>query len=64
VDVRTVVADKATTRGVVVTKTSAPMAAVRVARFFFVHDTKTEKNVPNEHKMHQMVMSAQVHIIN
>jgi hypothetical protein len=28
----------------------------RIARFFFVHDTKTGKNVPNEYKMHQMVI--------
>jgi hypothetical protein len=28
---------------------------VGVARFFLAHDTKTGKNVPNEHKMHQMV---------
>jgi hypothetical protein len=28
----------------------------RVARFFLVHDTKTGKNVPNEHKMYQMVI--------
>jgi hypothetical protein len=25
---------------------------IRVARFFFGHDTKTGKNVPNEHKMY------------
>jgi hypothetical protein len=25
-----------------------------VARFFFVHDTKTRKNVPNQHKMYQI----------
>jgi hypothetical protein len=25
----------------------------RGARFFLVHDTKTAKNVPNEHKMYQ-----------
>jgi hypothetical protein len=29
---------------------------VRVARFFLVHDTKTEKNVPNEHKMCRIVI--------
>jgi hypothetical protein len=28
----------------------------RVARFFLVHDTKTGKNAPNEHKMYQMVI--------
>jgi hypothetical protein len=28
----------------------------KVARFFFVHDTKTGKNVPNEHKKYQMVI--------
>jgi hypothetical protein len=28
----------------------------RVARFFLVHDTKTGKNVPNEHKMYHMVL--------
>jgi hypothetical protein len=28
--------------------------ASKVARFFLVHDTKTGKNVPNEHKMYQM----------
>jgi hypothetical protein len=28
----------------------------RVARFFLVHDTNAGKNVPNEHKMYQMVM--------
>jgi hypothetical protein len=26
----------------------------RVARFFLVHDTKTGKNVPTEHKMYQL----------
>jgi hypothetical protein len=31
---------------------TAPYPALsRVARFYFVHDTKTIKNVPNEHKM-------------
>jgi hypothetical protein len=30
--------------------------SLRVARFFLVHDTKTGKNVPNEHKMYQMVI--------
>jgi hypothetical protein len=29
----------------------------RVARFFFVHDTETGKNVPNEHKIYQMVIN-------
>jgi hypothetical protein len=28
----------------------------RVARFFFVNITQTEKNVPNKHKTYQMVM--------
>jgi hypothetical protein len=28
----------------------------RVARFFLVRDTKTGKNVPNEHRMYQMVI--------
>jgi hypothetical protein len=28
----------------------------RVARFFLEHDTKTGKNVPNEHKMYRMVI--------
>jgi hypothetical protein len=28
-----------------------------VARFFLVYDTKTGKNVPNEHKMYQMVIN-------
>jgi hypothetical protein len=28
----------------------------RVARFVLVHDTKTGKNVPNEHKMYQIVI--------
>jgi hypothetical protein len=28
----------------------------RVARFFLVHGTKNMKNIPNEHKMHQMVI--------
>jgi hypothetical protein len=28
----------------------------RVARFFMVHETKTGKNVTNEHKMYQMVI--------
>jgi hypothetical protein len=28
----------------------------RVARFFLVHDTKSGTNVPNEHKMYQMVI--------
>jgi hypothetical protein len=28
----------------------------RVAGFFSVHDTKTRKNVPNEHKMYHMVL--------
>jgi hypothetical protein len=27
----------------------------RVARFLLVRDTKTGKNVPNQHKMYQMV---------
>jgi hypothetical protein len=27
-----------------------------VARFFLVHDTKTGKNVPNDHKMLRMVI--------
>jgi hypothetical protein len=27
-----------------------------VARFLLVHDTKTGKNVPNQHKMYQMVI--------
>jgi hypothetical protein len=27
-----------------------------VARFILVHDTKTGKNVPNEHEMYQMVI--------
>jgi hypothetical protein len=31
-------------------------AVGRVARFFLVHDTKTGKNVPNEHKMYQMLI--------
>jgi hypothetical protein len=29
----------------------------RVARFFWVHDTKTGKNVTNEHKRYQMVIT-------
>jgi hypothetical protein len=28
----------------------------RVSRFFLVHDTKTRKNAPNEHKISQMVI--------
>jgi hypothetical protein len=28
----------------------------RVARYYLVHDTKTVKNVPNEHKMYPMVI--------
>jgi hypothetical protein len=28
----------------------------RVARFFLIHDTKTDKNVTNEYKMHQMAI--------
>jgi hypothetical protein len=28
----------------------------RVARFSFVHGTKSGKNVPNEHKMYQVVI--------
>jgi hypothetical protein len=28
--------------------------AAKVARFFLVRDTKTGKNVPNEHKMYQI----------
>jgi hypothetical protein len=28
----------------------------RAARFFLVHDTKNGKNVPNEHKIYQMVI--------
>jgi hypothetical protein len=28
----------------------------RVARFYIARDTKTRKNVPNEHKMYQMVI--------
>jgi hypothetical protein len=31
------------------------VAVTRVARFFLVHDTKTGKNVPHEHKMYQDV---------
>jgi hypothetical protein len=29
---------------------------IRVARFFWVHGTKTGKSVPNEYKMYQMVI--------
>jgi hypothetical protein len=29
---------------------------IRVARFFFVRDTQTGKNVPSQHKMYQMVL--------
>jgi hypothetical protein len=29
---------------------------IRVARFFLAKDTKSRKNVPNEHKMYQMVI--------
>jgi hypothetical protein len=29
---------------------------IGVARFFFVHDTKTGKNAPSEHKMYLIVM--------
>jgi hypothetical protein len=32
------------------------LVATRVARFFLSHETKTGKNVPNEHKMYQMVI--------
>jgi hypothetical protein len=32
------------------------MECTSVARFFLVHDTKTGKNAPNEHKMYQMVI--------
>jgi hypothetical protein len=32
------------------------MPETRVARFFLVQDTKTGKNVPNEHKMLQMII--------
>jgi hypothetical protein len=28
----------------------------RVARFFLIHDTKTGKNVPNEHKKYQILI--------
>jgi hypothetical protein len=31
-----------------------PSCWIRVARFFLVHDTKTGKYVPNEHKIYQM----------
>jgi hypothetical protein len=31
--------------------------ASRVARFLLVHDTKPGKNVPNEHKMYQIVIN-------
>jgi hypothetical protein len=30
------------------------LTLIRVARFFLVHDTKTGKNLPNEHKTYQM----------
>jgi hypothetical protein len=30
--------------------------STRVARFFMVHDATTGKNVPNEHKMYQIVI--------
>jgi hypothetical protein len=33
-----------------------PILKIRVARFFFGHDTKTGKNAPNEQKMYQMVI--------
>jgi hypothetical protein len=32
---------------------SKPRDSIRVARFVLVHDTKTGKNVPNEHKRYQ-----------
>jgi hypothetical protein len=35
---------------------SANQLLSRVARFVLVHDTKTGKNVPNEHTMCQMVI--------
>jgi hypothetical protein len=31
--------------------------SARVARFNFVQDTKTAKNVPNEHKIYQVVIN-------
>jgi hypothetical protein len=33
------------------------MIRTRVARFFWLRDTKTEKNVIKEHKMYQMVIT-------
>jgi hypothetical protein len=33
----------------------APVAGV--ARFFLVHDTKTDKNVPNEQEMYQTAIN-------
>jgi hypothetical protein len=33
-----------------------PHPSNRVARFFLAHDTKTVKNVPNEHKMYPVVI--------
>jgi hypothetical protein len=36
--------------------THGPASQSRDARFFLVHDTKIGNNVPNEHKMYQMVI--------
>jgi hypothetical protein len=35
---------------------TARRVGIRVARFSSVHDTKTEKNAPNDNKMYQLVM--------
>jgi hypothetical protein len=34
-----------------------PSQQTRAARFVLVQDTKTGKNVPNEHKMYRMVIT-------
>jgi hypothetical protein len=36
----------------------------RDARFFLVHDTKTEADVPNEHKMYRMVIKYPKYLFN
>jgi hypothetical protein len=35
---------------------SLALAAAGLPDFFMVHGTKTGKNVPNQHKMYQMVI--------
>jgi ribosomal protein S27E len=32
------------------------LKTTRVARFFLVHETKTGRNIPNEHKLYQIII--------